>query len=127
MVRSSDLALCLVTILFPPATAAIVRPPSFAAQKTRKSPSFSSDQTEKRTKQISGVCSLDTFLSILLTILGYIPGHIHAFYLIYKRAQAEERYGEHGYKYCGSGEFRTSSFRFRVSRGNAFPDLDRRM
>lgn len=103
MVRSSDLALCLVTILFPPATAAIVSPP----ERIR---SIAAISTNSLNSQISGVCSLDTFLSILLTILGYIPGHIHAFYLIYKRAQAQERYGENGYKYCGSGEFRKFPF-----------------
>ncbi|KAE8392621.1 putative stress response RCI peptide [Aspergillus alliaceus] len=31
---------------------------------------------------ISG-CSADFFINILLTILGYLPGHIHAFYLEY--------------------------------------------
>ncbi|KAL5338081.1 hypothetical protein BJX70DRAFT_216498 [Aspergillus crustosus] len=31
---------------------------------------------------ISG-CSVDFFINILLTILGYIPGHIHAYYLEY--------------------------------------------
>ncbi|KAL2220247.1 hypothetical protein M432DRAFT_589571 [Thermoascus aurantiacus ATCC 26904] len=31
---------------------------------------------------ISG-CSVDFFVNILLTILGYFPGHIHAFYLEY--------------------------------------------
>jgi hypothetical protein len=30
--------------------------------------------------------------------LGYIPGHIHAFWLIYRRMQAEERYGHGGFK-----------------------------
>lgn len=29
--------------------------------------------------------------------LGYIPGHIHAFWLIYKKMQAEERYGNGGF------------------------------
>lgn len=38
-------------------------------------------------------------------MLGYIPGHIHAFWLIYKNAQAEERYGEGQYKYMGNGEY----------------------
>ncbi|KAK7188932.1 plasma membrane proteolipid 3 [Paraphaeosphaeria sporulosa] len=28
-------------------------------------------------------CGADFFINICLTILGYIPGHIHAFYLIY--------------------------------------------
>ncbi|PCG99515.1 Proteolipid membrane potential modulator [Penicillium occitanis (nom. inval.)] len=31
---------------------------------------------------ISG-CSADLLINILLTILGYLPGHIHAFYLEY--------------------------------------------
>ncbi|PYI07997.1 UPF0057-domain-containing protein [Aspergillus sclerotiicarbonarius CBS 121057] len=31
---------------------------------------------------ISG-CSVDLLINILLTILGYLPGHIHAFYLEY--------------------------------------------
>ncbi|EAW14783.1 YqaE/Pmp3 family membrane protein [Aspergillus clavatus NRRL 1] len=31
---------------------------------------------------ISG-CSVDFLINILLTILGYFPGHIHAFYLEY--------------------------------------------
>jgi hypothetical protein len=34
--------------------------------------------------------------------LGYLPGHIHAFWLIYKKMQAEERYGNGGFQcaYC---------------------------
>ncbi|KAL4929660.1 YqaE/Pmp3 family membrane protein [Aspergillus undulatus] len=31
---------------------------------------------------ISG-CSVDFLINIMLTILGYLPGHIHAFYLEY--------------------------------------------
>ncbi|KAI2898932.1 hypothetical protein CBS76997_746 [Aspergillus niger] len=31
---------------------------------------------------ISG-CSVDLLINILLTILGYMPGHVHAFYLEY--------------------------------------------
>ncbi|RAK80349.1 YqaE/Pmp3 family membrane protein [Aspergillus fijiensis CBS 313.89] len=31
---------------------------------------------------ISG-CSADFFINLLLTLLGYLPGHIHAFYLEY--------------------------------------------
>ena len=30
--------------------------------------------------------------------LGYLPGHIHAFWLIYKKMQAEERYGDGGFR-----------------------------
>lgn len=43
--------------------------------------------------------------NICLTILGYFPGHIHAFYLIYKKMQAEERYGAAGYTYLGNGNY----------------------
>jgi hypothetical protein len=30
--------------------------------------------------------------------LGYFPGHIHAFWLIYKKMKAEEMYGMGGYR-----------------------------
>ncbi|KIO33572.1 hypothetical protein M407DRAFT_65434 [Tulasnella calospora MUT 4182] len=42
-------------------------------------------------------CSADLCINILLTLLGYIPGHIHAFWLIYRRIKARSRYGEGGY------------------------------
>ncbi|KAF7349212.1 UPF0057-domain-containing protein [Mycena sanguinolenta] len=61
MVKGSDVLLIFVAILFPPAAAAF----------------------------ITG-CSCDLLINILLTILGYIPGHIHAFWLIYKKMKAEE-------------------------------------
>ncbi|KAF4120473.1 Uncharacterized membrane protein YqaE,-like protein of Blt101, UPF0057 family [Geosmithia morbida] len=39
-------------------------------------------------------CGMDLFINICLTLLGYIPGHIHAFYLLYvyyeRREQANE-------------------------------------
>ncbi|KAG8979908.1 hypothetical protein FRC05_007351 [Tulasnella sp. 425] len=37
--------------------------------------------------------------------LGYIPGHIHAFWLIYRKMKAEEKYGVGGYRYVGNGEY----------------------
>lgn len=63
-------------------------------------------------------CSCDLLINICLTMcvtndflasvpskssfirysLGYIPGHIHAFWLIYKQIQAEERYGSGGFQ-----------------------------
>jgi hypothetical protein len=36
-------------------------------------------------------------LTIVFDSLGYIPGYIHAFWLIYKKMQAEERYGSGGF------------------------------
>ncbi|KAF8229774.1 hypothetical protein L208DRAFT_1401491 [Tricholoma matsutake] len=50
-------------------------------------------------------CSCDLLINICLTILGYIPGHIHAFWLIYKKMQAEERYGSGGFIYIGNGTY----------------------
>ncbi|PON24025.1 hypothetical protein TGAM01_v207036 [Trichoderma gamsii] len=41
-------------------------------------------------------CGMDLVINIFLTILGYLPGHIHAFYLEYvyydRRQQAREGY-----------------------------------
>ncbi|GAA5899973.1 YqaE/Pmp3 family membrane protein [Sporobolomyces salmoneus] len=76
MARTSDILLILVAILFPPAAAGI----------------------------LTG-CSCDLLINIALTMLGYIPGHLHAFWLIYKNAQAEERYGKGGFQYLGNGEY----------------------
>ncbi|KAJ3559163.1 hypothetical protein NM688_g506 [Phlebia brevispora] len=76
MVRASDVCLIIVAIIFPPAAAAFV----------------------------TG-CSCDLLINICLTILGYLPGHIHAFWLIYKKMQAEERYGRGGYHYIGNGTY----------------------
>ncbi|PWN98944.1 hypothetical protein FA09DRAFT_291682, partial [Tilletiopsis washingtonensis] len=77
MVKASDILLCLVAILFPPAAAAFV----------------------------AGCCSCDMLINICLTLLGYIPGHIHAFWLIYKQMKAEEEFGQGQYMYIGSGQY----------------------
>ncbi|KAF7300544.1 hypothetical protein HMN09_00939300 [Mycena chlorophos] len=74
--RGSDVLLILLAILLPPAAVAF----------------------------ISG-CSCDLLINILLTCLGYIPGHIHAFWLIYKKMKAEERYGQGGFRYVGNGTY----------------------
>jgi len=76
--RGSDILLILVAILFPPAAAAF----------------------------ITG-CSCDLLINICLTILGFIPGHIHAFWLIYRKMKAEEKYGAGGYTYVGNGNYRS--------------------
>ncbi|KAF9456864.1 UPF0057-domain-containing protein [Collybia nuda] len=76
MVRSTDVILILVAMLFPPAAAAIV----------------------------TG-CGCDFLINLLLTILGYIPGLLHSFWLIYKKMQAEERFGNSGFRYVGNGHF----------------------
>ncbi|CAL1709068.1 unnamed protein product [Somion occarium] len=76
MVATSDVVLIIVAILFPPAAAAFV----------------------------TG-CSCDLLINICLTILGYIPGHLHAFWLIYKKMRAEEEYGRGGFQYVGNGQY----------------------
>ncbi|POV94272.1 hypothetical protein PSHT_16332 [Puccinia striiformis] len=43
-------------------------------------------------------CGCDLLINILLTSLGYLP-------VIYKRMQAEERYGQEGYKYVGNATY----------------------
>ncbi|KIV86166.1 hypothetical protein PV11_01796 [Exophiala sideris] len=40
-------------------------------------------------------CGADLFINICLTLLGYIPGHIHAFYLEYVYFDRRER-ARHG-------------------------------
>ncbi|KAK0232436.1 uncharacterized protein ARMOST_16282 [Armillaria ostoyae] len=77
MVKTSDVLIILVAIIFPPAAAAF----------------------------LTG-CSCDLLINICLTLLGYIPGHIHAFWLIYKKMQAEERYGAGGFQYVGNGQYK---------------------
>ncbi|ETW75864.1 stress-induced hydrophobic peptide [Heterobasidion irregulare TC 32-1] len=75
-VRGSDVLLILVAIIFPPAAAAF----------------------------ITG-CSCDLLINICLTVLGYLPGHIHAFWLIYRKMRAEDTYGHGGYTYVGNGQY----------------------
>ncbi|GAA5953447.1 hypothetical protein JCM21900_005667 [Sporobolomyces salmonicolor] len=90
MVRTSDIILVLVAIVFPPAAAAF----------------------------LTG-CSCDLLINICLTVLGYLPGHIHAFWLIYKNAQAEERYGKGNYQYLGNGEYGESALFAETPLGQA--------
>ncbi|POW22949.1 hypothetical protein PSHT_00667 [Puccinia striiformis] len=106
------LILILVAVIFPPAAAIFVagcgcdllinilltslgylpgQPELFLLSLcsiSRSTDSFEVDQTN--------LC--DSISSSSCTKPPYI-GHLHAFYLIYKRMQAEERYGQEGYKY----------------------------
>ncbi|KAK4169676.1 hypothetical protein QBC43DRAFT_37264 [Cladorrhinum sp. PSN259] len=56
---SSDIFLSVVAILFPPFPVWVKR----------------------------GICSADSIINILLLILGYIPGLIHAWYIIFKHPE----------------------------------------
>ncbi|KAL7413877.1 hypothetical protein BDY24DRAFT_388423 [Mrakia frigida] len=86
--RGSDVCLVLLAIIFPPAAALIV----------------------------GGCC--DFLINLCLTLLGFIPGHIHAFWLIYLRAKAEEQYQGH-YVYVGSGHFQPSDPSYANNRNNS--------
>jgi len=77
MTKVSDILLIIIAIFFPPAAAFM----------------------------ITG-CGCDLLINILLTILGYIPGHLHAFWLIYNKIKAEETYGIHNYEHISGGHFR---------------------
>ncbi|OJA17449.1 hypothetical protein AZE42_05941 [Rhizopogon vesiculosus] len=73
MSDGTSCVLIFVAIIFPPAAAAF----------------------------ISG-CGCDLFVNILLTLLGYLPGFLHALWLIFKRANERERYNTGGYTYTGT-------------------------
>ncbi|KAG2067285.1 UPF0057-domain-containing protein [Suillus decipiens] len=71
---TADCVLILVAVIFPPAAAAFV----------------------------SG-CGCDLFLNILLTLLGYLPGLIHALWLVFKRANGQTRRARGSYQYTDAG------------------------
>jgi len=50
-------------------------------------------------------CSCDLLINIALTILGVLPGHVHAFWIIYKKIKAEDEYGHGRYTYLWNGQF----------------------
>ena len=107
MVRASDVVLMLVALLFPPISAAMITGCScdLLINVVRSILHFN--------KRLSNVKCL--------TVLGVLPGTIHAFWLIYKvscllhlvanqadvpqKMKAEETFGEGGYTYLGNGEF----------------------
>lgn len=55
--------------------------------------------------QLTVGCGVDVLINICLTLLGVLPGHLHAWYILYKDDQARKRYGEGYYTYRGSGQF----------------------
>ncbi|KAG2346070.1 UPF0057-domain-containing protein [Suillus weaverae] len=71
---TADCVLILVAVIFPPAAAAF----------------------------ISG-CGCDLFMNILLTLLGYLPGLIHALWLVFRRTNGQGRRARGSYRYTGAG------------------------
>lgn len=53
---------------------------------------------------VSG-CGVDLCFNILLTLLGYLPGCIHALWIVFKRTEANQRYGYGNWTYKGMGEY----------------------
>ncbi|KAF7318213.1 Cupin-5 domain-containing protein [Mycena chlorophos] len=50
-------------------------------------------------------CGVDLLIGVLLTIIGYVPGLIHSLWLIYRKMEAEERFGQERFVYIGYGNF----------------------
>ncbi|KAM3440394.1 hypothetical protein MY4824_002108 [Beauveria thailandica] len=95
---ASALIIVVITILFPPAGVWAVAGcgmgksnNSFASRTRINPPPFSFPHLLTRGPRADGT---DLFINICLTLLGYIPGHLHAFYLEYiyfdRREQAHE-------------------------------------
>lgn len=76
MVLTSDVLLVLCAILFPPAPVAF----------------------------LTG-CSCDLLIAVLLTLLGALPGHIYALFIIYAYIKAREEHGLQGFVYVGNGRY----------------------
>ncbi|KAG1782176.1 hypothetical protein EV702DRAFT_511898 [Suillus placidus] len=70
---ADDCVLIFVAVIFPPAAAAF----------------------------ISG-CGCDLFVNILLTLLGYLPGLIHALWLVLRRTNGQGRRARGSYRYTGA-------------------------
>ncbi|KAG2148887.1 hypothetical protein DEU56DRAFT_84199 [Suillus clintonianus] len=70
---AADCVLIIVAVIFPPAAVAF----------------------------ISG-CGCDLFVNILLTLLGFFPGLIHALWLVFKRTNVPERRAIGSYRYTGT-------------------------
>ncbi|KAG1820037.1 hypothetical protein EV424DRAFT_902477 [Suillus variegatus] len=70
---AADCVLIIVAIIFPPAAAAF----------------------------ISG-CGCDLIVNILLTLLGYLPGLLHALWLIFRRVNVQGRRTRGSYRYTGA-------------------------
>lgn len=59
---------------------------------------FSSISCWRCTFLLSFLVGFRSLVRLCCYSLGYLPGHIHAFWLIYKKMQAEERYGDGGFR-----------------------------
>ncbi|KAH7094238.1 hypothetical protein BKA62DRAFT_720794 [Auriculariales sp. MPI-PUGE-AT-0066] len=50
-------------------------------------------------------CGTDFLISILLALLGVIPAVLHSLWLVWRRYQAQRRWGRGGYRYVGNGMY----------------------
>ena len=108
MVKSSDVILILVSRAYPPWR---MFEKWTVLRNSKRSPFFSHPLRLVSLQDVAVICSLTfswqctsyrtNYILIIVWMvylsLGYIPGHIHAFWLIYKKMQAEEQYGNAGF------------------------------
>ncbi|RSH77182.1 uncharacterized protein EHS24_003482 [Apiotrichum porosum] len=104
MARGSDIVIAVIAILFPPAAVAMLTGMSYAgglaATRSRPHPLVADSQ------QVAAVTSSSTsVLPFSATFRIFEFGHIHAFWILWKKMKAEELYGVQGYQYLGNGEF----------------------
>jgi uncharacterized membrane protein YqaE (UPF0057 family) len=98
MVNSSDILLILVAIIFPVSVmhayirerlALLTDTLNCSRQLLHLSQECVSFMTATSVHAANShfhlQCSCDLLINILLTVLGYLPGHVHAFWLIYKK------------------------------------------
>lgn len=80
---SGDVFLGFLALLFPPLPG---KSPSSSPNHHQPSPSVASYALTKRTAVWvkCGLCSADSLLNLLLCMLGYVPGLLHAWYIIAK-------------------------------------------
>lgn len=87
---SSDIFLGLIAILFPPIAGKPLLPPlpQNPTPKKRKNRLISTPIPTVWIKV--GICTADSIINLLLCTLGYIPGLLHAWYIIAKNPELND-------------------------------------
>ncbi|CAO3682182.1 unnamed protein product [Rhizopus stolonifer] len=49
-------------------------------------------------------CTADFWINLVLTILGYLPGHLHAFYLLVKMREQKRAFPDRAQPYTGKAQ-----------------------
>lgn len=88
---SSDLFLGLLAILFPPIAGRPLCYP-FSASPAHAHHATETDSILSLVWIKSGICTADSLINILLCTLGYLPGLIHAWYIISLYPEPDSEY-----------------------------------